>query len=97
MEGRSSLAINLINLVKIKGVNLVDNLQYNLLSVSQLCDEGENKLVFFTKDCHVVGPLDKVLIKGKRVGSTYIFYYDSLPSSTICLSSIYAMSRLWHQ
>ena len=52
--------------VKAKDVMYVDGLRHNLLSVSQMCDQG-TKVVFSSREC-VVHDLDtgKIIIKGKR-------------------------------
>ena len=41
--------------VKFENVNLIDNLKFNLLSVSQMSDKGYGS--FFTKECcRIIGP-----------------------------------------
>ena len=45
---------------------LVDGLKHNLLSVSQICDQG-HKLVFSTKDCEIRNSVfGKLVAKGVR-------------------------------
>ena len=55
--------------VKANVVMYVDGLKHNLLSVSQMCDQG-TEAVFSSKEC-VVRDLDtgKAIIKGKRTPS----------------------------
>ncbi|KAL3520039.1 hypothetical protein ACH5RR_018188 [Cinchona calisaya] len=70
----------------IKNVLLVDNLNYNLLSVSQLCDK--HLYVFFTKHEWLI--LDKnfsVLFKGFRHNDVHVIYLDNLDDSNVkCLT-----------
>ena len=100
-KGKSSIIgsgdVDLSNMIKIKEVNLVEDLQYNLLSVSQLCDQGKNEVRFTVRDVKVVSPKGHILLKGKRVGSTYIFDYEFSLTLPVCLSAISAVSQLWHK
>ena len=70
-KGKSSIIgsgdVDLSVMIKIKEVNLVEDLQYNLLSVSQLCDQGKNEVRFTVSDVKVVSPKGHILLKGKRV------------------------------
>ena len=75
----------------------MEDLQYNLLIVSQLCDQGKNEVRFTTIDVKVVNPQGHILLKDKRGGSTYIFDYDSPLKTSICLSTISAASQLWNK
>ena len=52
--------------MKANNVMYVDGLKHNLLSVSQMCDQG-TEVVFSSKEC-VVRDLDtgKTIIKGNR-------------------------------
>ena len=38
--------VNLNDSILVKRVNLVNSLGYNVLSVSQLCEQGDNELIF---------------------------------------------------
>ena len=89
--------VQLNDFLKILGVNLVDVLHYNLLSVAQLCDQGDNTVSFTTRDVKVLSPEERLLLKGKRVGSSYLFDHDTCLSRSICLSTISADTRLWHK
>ena len=42
--------IKLNQRIEVEDVNLVENLLFNLLSVSQLCNNGRNKVVFYTNE-----------------------------------------------
>ena len=48
--------------VQFDKVNLVENLKYNLLSVSQMCDKGYSS--YFTKHaCRIISPEGQMLIE----------------------------------
>ena len=97
-KGKSSIIgsgdVDLSEMIKIKEVNFVEDLQYNLLSVSQLCDQGKNEVRFTVRDVKVVSPKGYILLKGKWVGSTYIFDYEFSLNLPVCLSAISAASQL---
>lgn len=73
----------------IENVYLVDGLQHNLLSVSQLCDK-DNLVVFSAKYCLVVNiNTGDVVLRGKRHKNVYKVSILSLPQSNLtCLSAI---------
>ena len=68
--------------IRFDDVNHVENLKYNLLSVSQLCDKGHVSL-FTKQDCRILSsdvmPLigkvldEYTLPKANRVGKVYAF------------------------
>ena len=87
----------LSELIKILDISLVEDLRYTLLSVSQLCDQGNNVVIFTTRYCKIVSQDKVVLLKGKRNGSTYLFDLEFKPSSHLCISSLSKKSTLWHQ
>ena len=73
----------------IQNMFLVDGLKHNLLSRSQLCDNGY-KVFFDTNTCLVSKSLDdKIVIKGKRSSNIYIIDLHSLANQNVkCLMSI---------
>ncbi|KAD4180484.1 hypothetical protein E3N88_29075 [Mikania micrantha] len=96
--------------LKFKDVSLVENLKFNLLSVSQLADKNFNS--FFTKDsCKILSPeinskikvlIDQhTLLTAKRSGNVYIvdMTTDSQTSSPTCLIAKASSSEttLWHR
>ena len=87
----------LSELVKFLEISLVEDLKFNLLSVSQLCEQGNNHVTFTTKDVSVFSPTNELLFKGIRSGGTYIFYHDYVPTKSLCLASLSEQSTLWHQ
>ncbi|XP_070014332.1 uncharacterized protein [Nicotiana sylvestris] len=77
-------------------VDLVDELSYNLLSISQLCDNDYEvrfkKHVWFIKD-----ESGKVILSGNRDRNVYtISNIDSL-SDQICLTSMVDDPWMWHR
>jgi hypothetical protein len=80
----------------ISNVFLVDSLDYNLISVSQLCKMGYNCLftdigvtVFRRSD-------DSVAFKGVLEGQLYLVDFDRAELDT-CLIAKTNMGRLWHR
>ena len=84
--------------VRFENVNLIDNLKFNLLSVSQMSDKGYGS--FFTKECcRIIGPemvqeIENVLKKGKinftaqRSGNVYVAELSrDCPRPVACLFS----------
>ena len=79
-------------------VLLVDNLDYNLLSVSQLCDLGY-KCIFTSQEVEVVsGDGASMIFKGFRYGDLYLVDFNSREATlTTCLLSKASMGWLWHR
>jgi len=82
----------------INNVLLVDGLKHNLLSVSQLCDNGF-KVTFDLNTCLVTKALDnQVVFKGKRINNVYTIDLHSLTNQNVkCLVSISNDAWLWHR
>ena len=82
----------------IDNVLLVDGLKHNLLSVSQLCDNGY-KVIFDTNIYLVSKSLDdKIVFKGKRSSNIYTIDMHSLTNQNVkCLMSISNDAWLWHR
>ena len=80
----------------IDNVYLVDGLQHNLLSVSQLCDK-DNLVVFSSKQCLVVNiNTGDVVLRGKQHKNVSKVTILSLPQNHLtCLNVLDVM--LWHQ
>ena len=79
----------------IDNVNLVKNLKFDLLSVSKLCDNRRNKVIFYTREVFVKDLKTKeVIIKGNRHND--IFKVDKFfdPSSKVCLSTLKEGTRI---
>ncbi|KAD5960655.1 hypothetical protein E3N88_12127 [Mikania micrantha] len=96
--------------IRFDDVNHVENLKYNLLSVSQMCDKGHVSL-FTKQDCRILSSdvmpligkvLDEfTLLKANRVGKVYAFDLSKKISvkGHPCLFSkaSFKESNLWHR
>ncbi|KAD3066358.1 hypothetical protein E3N88_34238 [Mikania micrantha] len=96
--------------IRFDDVNHVENLKYNLLSVSQMCDKGHVSL-FTKQDCRILSsdvlPLigkvldEYTLLKANRVGKVYAFDLSKKISvkGHPCLFSkaSFKESNLWHR
>ncbi|KAL3034124.1 hypothetical protein AAZX31_02G175300 [Glycine max] len=78
-------------------VLLVKGLTANLISISQLCDEGFN--VNFTKsECLVTNEKSEVLMKGSRSkDNCYLWTPQETSYSSTCLFSKEDEVKIWHQ
>lgn len=56
--------------IKFLEKSLVEDLKYNLLSVSQLCDQGNNYVIFTRKDVKLFSSTHELHFKGIRSGGT---------------------------
>ena len=86
--------------VIIESVALVDGLKHNLMSISQLCDRGNE--VWFTKEACVISEktTGNILLTGNRKGNVYVADFNSTSSEemTCLLSKACAEeSWLWHK
>ena len=81
----------------ISNVYLVDGLNYNLMSVSKLCDAGFY-LIFDKQSCNVYRTLDNVCVyKGQRKKNVYYLYMNHFTSGETCFSAHASDSWLWHR
>jgi len=82
----------------INNVYLVDGLKFNLLSVSQLCDNG-NKVVFDKEKCIVENVKSgEVLLTAPRSNNTYSVYSNQIAGENMkCLKASNDDPRLWHR
>ena len=81
----------------IENVCLVENLNHNLLSISQLCDKGY-KVIFNKSKCVIENTCDgKLLFIGKRCINLYTIYIDCALSRDKCFSALHDDSWLWNR
>eukprot|EP00253_Pinus_taeda_P001430 PITA_01430 len=74
---------------------LVNGLKHNLLSVSQICDQGHN-VVFSTKDCEIRNSSSRELVlKGVRTLDN-IYILNNIQEDKCCLSQTDEI-WLWHK
>src|ERR1044071_8238582 len=73
----------------VKQVSFVNELDYNLLSLSQLCDQGNNEAIFTSKDCYVTNSDTKeIILKGIRFKNVYVIDHKYKPSTALCFVSL---------
>jgi len=88
--GNSSISIN--------NVWLVVDLEHNLLSISQFCDNGYD-VMFEKTNCTVTNKDNKYIVfKGKRVENVYkINFSELVDQMVICLLSMNDKKWVWHR
>ena len=63
---------------QIKNVLLVENLKFNLLSISQLCDKGY-RVCFESNVCHIINSTtNQIIYIGKRHENVYVIHIDEV-------------------
>jgi len=77
----------------INNVFLVEGLNYNLLSISQLCDTGF-KINFQEGPCLGISNDHSQSFTGRRHGNIYLL--DIKPERPQCMISIQDEANLWH-
>ncbi|XP_075106804.1 putative mitochondrial protein AtMg00300 [Nicotiana tabacum] len=82
----------------IENVYYVNDLKYNLLSVSQICDKG-NKVEFLSKTCTITNLVTgEVVLMAKRFKNIYVADFESLNSGDLtCFSVVDNDAELWHR
>jgi hypothetical protein len=94
--GLGKIAIS--NDMSVSNVLLVESLDFNLLSVAQICDLGY-KCIFGADDVEVVS-LDgsNLVFKGFRYENLYLVDFNTSEASlTTCLISKSSLGWLWHR
>ncbi|XP_070031738.1 uncharacterized protein [Nicotiana tomentosiformis] len=77
-------------------VYLLDGLNYNILSISQLCDLGY-EVKFKKTGCAIEDEAYKIILPGKKYGNIYILDGIKNLDSHICLESISDDPWLYHK
>ena len=81
----------------ISDVYLVEGLNFNLLSVSKLCDAGYY-IKFDKNACYLMkASNDKLIYTGERKKNVYYLYLDHFDSGETCFSAVTTGSWLWHR
>ena len=81
----------------IENVLLVENLSYNLMSVSQLCDKGF-RVVFESSKCFIMDSVsDEIIFVGKRFDNVFTIDINVAKDVEKCFVSISNESWLWHR
>ena len=79
---------------KIANVQLVTGLKYNLLSISQLCDNGY-KVIFYPTHCSILNKDGKLMLTCPR--SKNVYTCDISKHSNACLITTQDDPWLWHR
>ena len=79
-------------LPKLKNVMLVEGLKANLLSISQICDQGYT-VSFDSNHCYVYNILDEIVLQGLRSSDNCY----TLTTHATCHSVIENVTDLWHE
>jgi len=82
----------------VDNVLLVDGLDYNLLSISQLCDKG-HKVVFESDFCKIIdSSTDKIKFFGKRENNVYMINLNKNFSENLCfVANKDEIAWTWHK
>ena len=103
VDGIKSRIIGIGNVGKnnsdlVTDVMLVEELTHNLLSISQLCDQGY-KVMFEPSRCIVNDSTsDQIILTTERHDNTYVLYLDDLLDQHVkCLASFDDDKWLWHK
>jgi GAG-pre-integrase domain len=81
----------------ISNVYLVDGLNFNLLSISQLCDAGFH-VKFDVEACYLINDnTNEIVYKGNRIDDMYHLYLHHFKQGETCLSVPINHSWLWHR
>ena len=83
--------------MKVNNVHIVENLGFDLMSVSQLCDQWRNEVIFTSKECIVKDANGEIFLKRSRLNNVYIVDTSFVSKESLCLSSMDEQSELWHQ
>ena len=77
---------------------LVERLTYNLLSISQFCDQ-DYRVMFEPSQCVIKdSTFDKIILTTRRHDNTYVLYLDDLLDQNVkCLASFVDEKWLWHK
>ncbi|GJR40654.1 retrovirus-related pol polyprotein from transposon TNT 1-94, partial [Tanacetum coccineum] len=89
--GKGTISHDSLN---IANVEHVDNLGFNLLSISQICD-NKCKIIFFEHNSKITKD-GKVIGRGITKCSLYVMKLGKKPKDKICLTTIDENSTLWH-
>ena len=82
----------------VNNVTLVDNLTFDLLSVRQLCQDGQNRVVFTANECLVENiSTGKVPLRGCPENNLYKVDPSFIPEEELCLTVQAEESNLWHR
>jgi len=94
IKGKGIIGKN--NSSKIEDVQYVEGLKHNLLSISQLCDNGF-EVIFKPNICEVKKvSTGNIFFTASRKKNLYVLYLDDLPTKS-CFMSIDKDKWIWHK
>ena len=74
--------------VTISNVYFVEGLNFNLLSISQLCDSGID-VKFDSQACYLINSkTNKMIYQSDRMNGLYRLYFNNFNEGEICLNAI---------
>ena len=85
-------SLNFEGLPKLKNVMLVDGLRANLLSISQICDQGYT-VNFDSEKCNVINKKNESVLRGFRSSDNCY----TITSFVTCHSVVDNTTNLWHE
>ena len=96
VKGHGKIAIS--NDLNISNVLLVENLNFNLLSVAQLCDIGF-KCIFGVDDVEIISvDVSNLIFKGFGYENLYLVDFNAREAQLLtCLLTKSSMCWLWHR
>ncbi|CAM8895720.1 unnamed protein product [Rhodiola kirilowii] len=90
--------VKLNDKIRISDVSLVEGISYDLLSVSQLCQNGKNRVLFTADECYVECiSIGTTLLREKRTRKIYIVDPSFIPETALCLATKMEETGLWHK
>ncbi|GJV30289.1 retrovirus-related pol polyprotein from transposon TNT 1-94 [Tanacetum coccineum] len=92
ISGKCTISHDSLNIANVKNI---DNLGFNMLSVSQICD-NKCKVIFFEHDSEITKD-GKVIGRGIRKSDLYVMKLGKNSKDKIYLTTIDENSILWHR
>ncbi|GJV14533.1 retrovirus-related pol polyprotein from transposon TNT 1-94 [Tanacetum coccineum] len=92
LDSKGTISHDSLNIANVEHVN---NLGFNLLSVSQICD-NKSEVIFFEHDSEITKD-EKVIGRGIQKIVLYVIKLRKKLKDKICLTTIDENSTLWHR
>jgi len=80
---------------KVENVFLIEDMKHNLLSVSQICDQGHT-LVFDSQKCEIRSEKSGRMDSTKLMTPNNMYILDEVKGEKCCMGQIY-QSWIWHK
>ena len=96
IEGKGTVELN--TGLTINEVSYARSLDFNLLSIRQLCGNGKNEVTFRTERVVVRNlKTQDVILKGIPYNNIYQLDQSYIPTKKLCLSVMEEETHLWHR